>query len=173
MKAVVVYTSQTGFTERYARWIAEAAGADCMELADAKKRSLEGYNTIIYGGWARAGSIAGLDWFKKNMPRWEGRKLVVFCVGGSPLENPDVPKALDANFTAAQRGRVDVFYCPGGFCYERMSTASRLAMRMFVKALKTKRNQTPQDREMAEAVSSSYDISDRRYIEPILACLGR
>lgn len=35
MKTVVIYNSQTGFTKRYAAWIAEAAGADCLELSDA------------------------------------------------------------------------------------------------------------------------------------------
>ena len=32
MKTVVIYNSQTGFTKRYAQWIAEAAGADCLEF---------------------------------------------------------------------------------------------------------------------------------------------
>ena len=30
MKTIVIYTSQTGFTKRYAEWIAEAAEADCL-----------------------------------------------------------------------------------------------------------------------------------------------
>ena len=38
MKAAVIYYSQTGFTKRYAQWIAEAAGADCFGLKDAKKQ---------------------------------------------------------------------------------------------------------------------------------------
>lgn len=37
MKTVVIYNSQTGFTKRYAEWIAAAAGADCMPLTEAKK----------------------------------------------------------------------------------------------------------------------------------------
>ena len=32
MKTIVIYNSQTGFTKRYAEWIAEAAGADCGYL---------------------------------------------------------------------------------------------------------------------------------------------
>ena len=36
MKTVVIYNSQTGFTRRYAQWIAEAAGAGCLELSDRK-----------------------------------------------------------------------------------------------------------------------------------------
>ena len=40
MKTIVIYTSQTGFTKRYAEWIAEAMGADCFELSVAKKKDL-------------------------------------------------------------------------------------------------------------------------------------
>ncbi len=36
MKTAIIYHSQTGFTKRYAEWIAEAAGADCFDLAEAK-----------------------------------------------------------------------------------------------------------------------------------------
>ena len=38
MKTIVIYNSQTGFTKRYAEWIAEAAGADCLELSVAKRK---------------------------------------------------------------------------------------------------------------------------------------
>ncbi len=64
-----------------------------------------------------------------------------------------------------------VFYCPGGFHYEKMSAPSKLMMKMFIKALKSKKDKTEEDEEMIKMISSSYDISDRKYIEPILECL--
>ena len=42
MKTAVVYTSQTGFTKRYAEWIAERTRGDAIELGDAKKKDLSG-----------------------------------------------------------------------------------------------------------------------------------
>ena len=36
MKTLIIYNSQTGFTARYAQWMAEATGADRMELKEAK-----------------------------------------------------------------------------------------------------------------------------------------
>lgn len=44
-------------------------------------------------------------------------------------------------------------------------------MKMFVKMLKAKKNKTKDDEEQIRWLSSSYDISDQKYIEPILACL--
>lgn len=172
MKTAVIYNSQTGFTRRYAQWIAEAAGADCLELSLAKQRDLSAYDAIVFGGWACAGGISKLAWFKANMESWVGKKLIVFCVGASPMESPDIEPALRRNFSDAEFEKVNVFYCPGGLNYERMSAPSRLMMRLFAAALRAGKNQTEAERAMAEALSSSYDISHRKYIEPILACLG-
>lgn len=171
MKTAVIYTSQTGFTKRYAQWIAEAAGADCFELSDAKKKELSAYEAIVFGGWACAGSISKLSWFKSNMDKWTDKKLIVFCVGGSPADTPDIETAVKKNFTEAELKRVDVFYCPGGFNYEKMPLPSKLMMKMFVKALKAKKDKTEDEEEMTKYISTSYDISDKRYIEPVLACL--
>ena len=84
MKAIVIYNSQTGFTKQYAEWIAEATGADCLELCAAKKRDFTAYGAVVFGGWACAGRISKISWFKGNIDKWAGKKLIAFCVGGSP-----------------------------------------------------------------------------------------
>ena len=173
MKTIVIYNSQTGFTKRYEEWIAEAAGADCLELSDAKKKDLAAYEAIIFGGWACAGSISKLSWFKNNIAKWTDKKLIAFCVGASPIENPEIEPALKKNFNESELKKVSIFYCPGGFNYEKMSTPSKLAMKMFIKALKAKKDKTEKEQEMIKMISSSYDISDKKYIEPILECLKK
>ena len=99
------------------------------------------------------------------------QKLIAFCVGGSPLDNPEIEPALKKNFSESELNRVNVFYCPGGFNYEKMSAPSRLMMKIFIKSLKAKKDKTEEDEEMIKIISSSYDISDKKYIEPILKCL--
>lgn len=171
MKTVVIYNSQTGFTKRYAGWIAEAAGADCLELASAKKKNLDAYEAIVFGGWACAGSISKLGWFKNNVSKWTGKKLIVFCVGGSPIDNPEIEQFLKQNLKEPEFRNVSAFYCPGGFNYEKMSAPSRLMMKLFIKTLQTKKDKTEAEQVMVKMISSSYDISDKKYIEPILHCL--
>lgn len=168
MKTVVVYHSQTGFTKRYAQWIAEAAGAECLELSEAKKKDLDSFDTIVYGGWACGGGISKLRWFLAHADGWPGKKLIVFCVGGSPADSPDIEPALRRNFTESQLQRIRVFYCPGGFNYEKMPAPSRLAMGLFRTALRGKKEKTEEEKVMLSMIAHSYDISDRRYIEPIV-----
>ena len=172
MKTVVIYNSQTGFTKRYAEWIAEATGAECFELAEAKKKSMDKYEAIIFGGWACAGGISKLSWFKGNIEKWNGKKLIAFCVGGSPLDNPEIVPTLKKNFSETEWEKVNVFYCPGGFNYEKMSATSKLMMKMFIKTLKAKKDKTEEEEVMIKMIASSYDISDKKYIEPILECLN-
>lgn len=173
MKAIVIYNSQTGFTKRYAEWIAEATNADCIEYSKAKRISLDTYDAIVFGGWAVAGSISKLKWFKKNIAKWSSKKLVTFCVGASPIENPEIKSALPKNFTEEELKAVRWFYCPGGLDYEKMTATSRTMMRMFVKMLNAKKDKTEADLEQIRLLSSSYDISDRKYIEPIIDYLNK
>lgn len=171
MKTIVIYHSQTGFTKRYAEWIADAAGADCLALPEAKKKNMAGYDAIIFGGWACAGGISKLGWFKSNLDKWTGKKLIVFCVGASPIDSPDIEPALKQNFNEAEWKKITAFYCPGGLNYEKMSAPSRLMMKLFLKTLEAKKDKTEAEQEMVKMIAASYDISDRQYIEPILNCL--
>ena len=173
MKTIVIYNSQTGFTKRYAEWIAKAAGADCLELSVAKKKDLTSYEAIIFGGWACAGNISKINWFKGNIDKWADKKLIAFCVGASPIENPEIETALKQIFNESERKKVEVFYCPGGFDYEKMSAPSKLMMKIFIKTLKAKKDKTEEEQTMIKMISSSYDISDKKYIEPILQCLKK
>lgn len=173
MNVIVIYNSQTGFTKRYAEWISEATGADCIELAAAKKKDLSAYETIIFGSWACAGSVSKLGWLKNNAGKWADKKLIVFCVGGSPIDSPEIEQFLKKILKKPELKNASAFYCPGGFNYEKMPASSKLMMKMFVKALKAKKGKTEEEEEMVKIISSSYDISDKKYIEPVLDCLKK
>lgn len=171
MKTIVIYRSQTGFTQRYAQWIAEEVNGACVTVAEAKKLDLSGYDAIVFGGWACAGGISKLDWFQKQLPALKSKKLAVFCVGGSPADSPDIPAAMERNRQALNCAAVELFYCPGGFNYEKMSAPSKLAMKLFIKVNQARKDKTPAEEEAFQMMSRSYDISDKKYIQPIIAYL--
>ena len=171
MKTAVIYHSQTGFTRKYAEWLSEAAGADCFDLAAAKKRSFDGYQAIVFGSWACAGRISKISWFKERAASWPEKTLIVFSTGGSPAESPEIAAFLRNQFSEEERGRIHAFYCPGGFCYEKMSAGSKLMMKMFRKMIGAKKEKTREEEEMLKMISHSYDLTDKKYLEPILALL--
>lgn len=100
-----------------------------------------------------------------------GQNVSYFLHGGSPAESPEIETFLSNNFSEAERKLVHVFYCPGGFSYEKMSAGSKLMMKMFQKMVGAKKDKTEADIEMLKMISHSYDISDKKYIEPIIKLL--
>lgn len=177
MKTIVIYTSQTGFTERYASWLGERTGAKVMTLKEAKKTSekeFEDADAIIYGGWMMAGRITGSEWFLSKVNNWQGKKLAIFGVGASSLETPDIGIALERAVTEEQKKFIKVFYCQGGLNYEKMKPMSRFAMRGFARMVKKKAEADgdTQNKGMIDALSKSYDATDEKYLAPIIEYLG-
>ena len=113
MKTIVIYHSQTGFTKRYAEWIAQEAGADCLELSAAKRKIDQHIKQLFLEvGLARA-VLVKIGWFKGNIDKWADKKLIAFCVGASPIENPDVEVALKRIFNASEQKKVKTFLLSG------------------------------------------------------------
>ena len=54
----IIYTTNTGSTERYAELLARKTGLPAYSLAEAKKRVFAGAE-VIYLGWIMAGSVKG------------------------------------------------------------------------------------------------------------------
>ena len=171
MKALVIYNSKTGFTKRYAQWIGEDAGCECVDFKEGAKRNLSDYDAVVFGGWCMAGGITKVSWLKKKIPELSraGKKIIVFAVGASPADSPDIPEGMRNNFSEEEWKSVKVFYCPGGLDYSRMNFMSRTLMGMLAKSLSKKKDATESDRKKAEMISRSYDISDRKYIVPIVS----
>ena len=167
MSTVIVYNSKTGFTEKYAMWLKEALGADCFALDDAKKVDFDKYAAVVFGSWVCAGSVSKSKWLLDRLPGWKDKKIALYAVGGSPRENPDVDRLLE-NAIPAGYPDAKAFYCQGGYNYERMGGMSRAAMKLFAKMLKARKDQTEDEKVMSEMISKSYDISDRKFIEPIV-----
>ena len=83
MKAIV-YTSQTGHTQRYAQMLAERTGVPAYSLKEAGK-SLRRGEEIFYMGWLMAGTVKGLQ---SAMDRYTIRGAAI--VGVSPQGNGDL-----------------------------------------------------------------------------------
>lgn len=96
MKAIV-YTSQTGHTQRYAQMLAERTGVPAYSLKEAGK-SLRRGEEIFYMGWLMAGTVKGLQ---SAMDRYTIRGAAI--VGVSPQGNGDLwtPGSTGDTATAA------------------------------------------------------------------------
>lgn len=173
-KILILYYSKTGFTKKYAEWIAGAlkgqALCELVPYADRNRAVFDGCDMILFGGGFHAGKINGVKWFRDRLKDWTGKKAAVFATGAMPADAPDVQKALRQNFSDGEWEKIKAFYLPGGLCYEKMSAGDRLMMAAFRKMLKL----SNADRKMQEMVGKSYDISKEEYVVQVAEwCLER
>ena len=49
MKIALVYKSSTGFTERYAEYIAEKTGAELVKYSERKRVKSSDYDILVFG----------------------------------------------------------------------------------------------------------------------------
>lgn len=125
MKTLVVYQSKTGFTQKYAQWIAEDLGCELRSISDVNESVIAGYDLVIHGGWLLAGVINGLDKLRSYKPK----KLIAFGVGFTPKENMDMGKLAEGNKLTDS----PVFYFEGGINPPKMGFAGRTIVKAVTK----------------------------------------
>ncbi len=168
-KQIVVYTSETGFTRKYAGWIAEELGCEAMDMKEWRRRNPADYQTVIYGGGFYAGRIKGLKKMKEQMKKYPGIRFIVFGTGATPAEEAAiVKKAMDMNFTEEERKKIPAFYFQSGLNYEKMSLKYRLMMKGFVSMLRKKADPSEEDKVMMKMVAHSYDCCNRDNIRELI-----
>lgn len=172
MKTLVLYFSKTGFTQRYAEWIAEETDADCEPFDHRDGVRFGDYDAVAFGSSVRAGAIRKLSWFKRQIPDWEGKRLAVFAVGAMPGGAGAARQLFAQNLSEAERRRIAAFYLPGGLDYARMGAVDRAMMAVYRKMLAGKKNPSPEDEAALRTISQSYDLSDRAAIEPVVAWIN-
>lgn len=168
MKAIVVYKSSTGFTKKYADWIAQALGCEAVALQDAKRIDYSAYDALIFGGWAFAGNIQGLKAMKPKFESFRGKKAV-FATGSSPADSPEVVGFLEKNLSEEERKSIRAFYMPGGINYDKMRGLHKIMMKMMGNMMKKEHGEdSPQYKEIA----ISHDSTDKKFIEPLVAYIA-
>ena len=79
----IIYTTNTGSTERYAKLLAQKTGRTAYSLAEAKKRVFAGAE-VIYLGWIMAGSVKG---YADAAKRYRVRAVCAVGMGQAGTQN--------------------------------------------------------------------------------------
>ena len=125
MKILVLYTSSTGFTQKYAQWIGEALKAEVKEAKKINQTEIERYDCIIYGGWIMGNMIMGLDKIVKMNPK----KLYVFAVGSSKEDENVIKTIKEQN----KLGDTPTYYFEGGFKFNELGFFKKMVLKMVKK----------------------------------------
>lgn len=85
-RGIILYRSKYGAAKRYANWLAQATGFDCVEIGKADIDAVRQVPAVILCGGIYAGGIGGIGWIQAHWQALQGCKLAVFAVGASPWD---------------------------------------------------------------------------------------
>jgi len=162
-KIIVLYRSKTGFSRRYAEWIAEDLACECRPVKGVKLDDLKDYGLVIYGAGVYAGMIAGAGKIKKWMEKSSKKTWVVFATGASPHEEGYEELLLKTNFRKGESRPAHFYYFLSGIDYEKMGFFNRILMKFF-SGMSARKNGTTR-----ATSQTTIDLANRHYIVDLLS----
>ena len=162
MKAIV-YTSNTGTTEEYAKLLAEATSLPCYEL-DKGKTSLVKGDDVIFLGWLMAGTVKGYKDAAKYF------HIAAVCAVGMGQTGSQHDEVVKKNHIPEG---TPLFTLQGGFDRTKLHGIYRFMMGVMIKvmgnSLRKKENRTPEEDDMLEMVTNGGDFVDVRQLDGVIA----
>ena len=158
----IVYVSNSGFTEKYAKMLSDKTGIEAITLAEAQKKIPHGED-IIFMGWLMAGIIKGL---KKASGIYNIKSV---CAVGMCSYDEDYAKKTKTD----NQITTEFFYLQGGFNINKLHGIYKLMMNVMkktvVKKLSEKPDQTPMEKEMVEISLNGGDHVSEENLTPVLS----
>ena len=140
----IIYTTNTGSTERYARLLAQETGLPAYSLAEAKKRVFAGAE-VIYLGWIMAGSVKG---YAEAAKRYRVRAVCGVGMGQTGTQTDSVRKK------SGIPADIPLFTLQGNFDMKKLHGIYRPMMEIMVKTagkgLAEKSDRTPEEDDMLD-----------------------
>ena len=155
----IVYTSNTGFTARYAEMLGKQTGLPVYTLSDARRHLARG-SEIIYMGWLFATSVKD---YRKASKRFTVKCVVGvgLCPTGEMLR--EVRKAISLPIGTP------LFTVQGGMKRDELRGINKFMIDMLIKMLKSKKNPTPEDVAQLELIEKGGDYVSEDNLAAALA----
>lgn len=150
MIEAIVYTSQTGFTKKYAEILAEETGVAVYNLEEGKEKVKKDAE-IIYMGWIMAGGVKNYNKVKNKY------QVKALCAVGMAAPSEDQYKGIVKKYNLQE----PLFYLQGGYDKTKLKGMYKFMMNSMEKVIKSaltkKENKTPEELEMLEMMENGKD----------------
>lgn len=171
VKPTIIYCSQTGFTKRYAEWLAEEYGCEAIPYGQRASAPLS--RVVVFCSWFHAGGLKGAKWLHGVAASHPGTAFVVVGCGAYPMPcerwpQSDIDEAFENSLGCSSLSNLTCFYCQGGFNFEGLGAMDKVAMRMFFKMLEKKEEEDPRNAEVLDTMRGGFDGTNREYLRPAI-----
>ncbi len=156
----ILYTTNTGSTERYAKMLAERTGLPVYAL---DKSPVPAGAEIIYLGWVMASGVKG---FQKAAKKYRIKALCGVCMGATGSQIAELRKANSVP------ENVPVFTMQGGFDVSKLHGVYRFMMNTMIKtagkSLESKADRTPEEDEMLKMMLHGGNHVSEEHLKDIM-----
>lgn len=172
MKSIVIYSSKTGFTKRYAKIISQELGCKVLSFDEAKKEDISVYDQIIYGGSLYASGVLGLKKMLNIIEKNKYKRVVVFGVGTTSYNESLTDELISKNYPKGQPDNHKFFYLRGGFNFNKLNFVDKFLMNMMKKSIEKKKyeDMTEDDKGLIAAFDNPVDFVSKDLTAGILEC---
>lgn len=174
MKAAVIYSSKTGFTKKYADWIANALSVEAYDLTTLKNldQVLENKEVLIYGGGLYAIGINGLKEILGGGRAHSLKKIIVFTTGLSH-DSAEVRKEIfENNLKDYAKENISLYYFRGGFDYSRLGFVDKVLMRLLKLKISMKKRKgqslTSDEKGMLAVFHQKVDFTNVKSLDKLM-----
>jgi menaquinone-dependent protoporphyrinogen IX oxidase len=170
-KAIVVYATQFGSTQRYAEWIAKDCGAKLVPVENTTIDEMAEYETVIFGAPVYAGRIWYISLIKDNRELLANSRVVVFTTGlTEPGDDVAFQEVLKRNFTDEEQKGIHFFHFPGALDFKKMNFMQKNIMRVLKRAIKKKaaEKRSKMESYILEYYGGLLDFTNYAYIKPLV-----
>ena len=157
--SAIVYTSNTGHTERYASLLSECLSLPFFDVKEAKKK-LKKKDNVIYLGWLCAGDVKG---YKKYARRYSVCAVVGIglCDTGTMIDevrsNARIPLSIP------------VFTVQGGMDREKLKGINKFMINTITKLVGAASNKSESDERMLYLLKNGGDFVCKENLSAVLA----
>ncbi|EFA23492.1 flavodoxin domain-containing protein [Bifidobacterium gallicum] len=146
MGMILVYKSKSGFTQRYAQWVAWDMGCEIVPVRKVNMSTLEGCDVFVYGARIHAGRVDGLPKARELFAASKAKRFVIFATGATPCSQTRTVNGMWRNsLTPDELVHVPHFYMQAGICYEKLGLLDRMMLKLAASMLGRQEQRNPME----------------------------
>ena len=171
MRTLILYTSATGGTKKYAEDIAAGIKGDVFPLKKYKWKDIDSYDTIVYGGWVMGNKIQGIDNFLAHFDDMEKKNVLIFASGMSIPSSEGRDNLISTNVLDIYHIRF--YQLRGSFDFAKLRFPYNLMMKASLHQMKSDPSLVAQSDMLESLKDHPLEFYDAQGVDKILSVLHR
>lgn len=171
MRTLILYYSKTGNTQKYAEDIAAALKCDVLPFKKMKPKTLEGYDTIIFGSRVLGSRIQKLDDFLAKYDLMKEKNVIIFSVGMSIVTKQSREDLIKGNLLDLYHVRF--YQLRGSFDYDKLGFVEKLLMNNSLRMISNDPNASVDQQQLLAIKEHPVEVYDQQGVDRIISVVRK